>query len=58
MLLRFWVARTPFAVREQWARDWKTGNVQDLRTLYTKDALFMPAAGRLLDGPRDALDDG
>jgi ketosteroid isomerase-like protein len=45
--------RTPFAVREQWASDWKTGNVQGLRTLYAKDAIFLPAAGRLLDGPSD-----
>jgi ketosteroid isomerase-like protein len=40
-------------VREQWANYWKTGNVQGLQALYVNDAIFLPAAGRLLDGPGD-----
>jgi ketosteroid isomerase-like protein len=45
--------QTPSELREQWARDWRAGNVQGLQALYAEDAIFLPAAGRLVDGPSD-----
>ena len=44
---------TPSEVREQWASCWKAGNVQGLQALYAEDAIFLPASGRLVDGPSD-----
>ncbi len=42
------------AIHDHWARDWKTNNVQDLRSLYAPDAVFLPAVGQRIDG-RDAI---
>ena len=44
---------TPSQVREQWATSWRAGNVQGLQALYAEDAIFLPASGRLVDGPSD-----
>jgi uncharacterized protein (TIGR02246 family) len=42
------------AIHNEWVKDWKTKNLEDLRMLYAQDAVFLPAVGRYVQG-RDAI---
>jgi hypothetical protein len=44
------------AVRDEWIKDWKSRNLDGLRTLYAPDAVFLPALGVGIQG-RDAIGD-
>jgi uncharacterized protein (TIGR02246 family) len=44
------------AVRDEWIKDWKSRNLDDLRKLYAPDAVFLPALGTEIRG-RDAIGD-
>jgi ketosteroid isomerase-like protein len=44
------------AVRDEWVKDWKSRNLDDLRKLYAPDAVFLPALGAEIRG-RDAVGD-
>jgi hypothetical protein len=37
-------------VSEQWAREWKAKNLDELIALYAEDAVFMPATGSRVTG--------
>ncbi len=44
------------AIRDEWVNDWKSKNLEGLRTLYAQNAVFLPADGTWVEG-RDAIGD-
>jgi hypothetical protein len=44
------------AIRHEWVNDWKSKNLEGLRTLYAQIALFLPADGTWVES-RDAIGD-
>ena len=43
-------------MRDEWIKDWKSGNLDGIRKLYATDAVFQPALGAEIQG-RDAIVD-